>query len=127
MQVIHFREGAGTPFWGGEHSGVSFISLLHGTGHAHVPCLHLAKGARIDNPGLTHDDALLVVQGRVFLSPHRTGAHLRLPLGVGMAMRARERFDLWSAEGGVAILIECSSLEATDVAISTPQRISGQR
>ena len=124
MQFIHFTEGAGDPLWGSGSRNVWFVPLAQSDEGTHVSCLHLAKGAMLNSLSLPSESAVLVIQGRASIFTD----HSRLDCsgGVGAMLKAHERLRIESEEGAIVRLIECRGLEATDIAISTPQRIAGQ-
>jgi hypothetical protein len=124
MRVIHFTQGAGDSLWGNGSRGVSFVPLLEGDAATYVGCLHLSSGAVLDETALESTYALLIVQGRATL---RDPCCIRLSGGMGIVMQPGERFRLDSSCGAIILLVECPDLEATEIAISTPQRIMGQR
>ena len=124
MRVIHFTEGACDPLWGAKQPGVGFAPLLEGEGPTQIGCLHLSSGAAFDKAALENACALLIIQGKVVL---REPCWLRLGGGVGIVMERGERFRLESEQRAVVLLVESRGLEATEIAISTPERIAGQR
>jgi hypothetical protein len=67
MDVIHFTLGATDPLTAFDASGVGFLPLTEGRGDSRLGCAHLALGATIASPSLTHVVSLLVVHGRVTL------------------------------------------------------------
>lgn len=124
MRVIHFTVGAGDPLWGAGVSGVDFVPMLTGDSAFQLGCLHLSKGAVSNRPAPEHACALLVVQGlATLLDPCR----IDLSGGMGIVVQRGEGIRLESRDGAVLLVLECAELEATEVAISTPERISGQR
>jgi len=124
MRVIHFTVGAGDPLWGTGASGVDFVPMLTGDSAFQVGCLHLEKGAVADRLAPEHSCALLVVQGTAtLLDPDR----IDLSGGMGIVVQRGENIRMESRGGAVLLIVESVGLEATEVAISTPDRISGQR
>jgi len=124
MRVIHFTVGAGDPLWGAGARGVDFVPMLTGDSAFQLGCLHLEKGAMSNRPAPEHACALLVVQGTAtLLDPCR----IDLIGGMGIALQRGENIRMESRGGAVLLIVESAGLEATEVAISTPDRISGQR
>lgn len=124
MRVIHFTQGAGDSLWGRGVSGVSFVPLLESGAATHVGCLHLSRGAVLDETALESTYALLIVQGKATL---RDPCCITLSGGVGIVIQPGEHFRLDSSRGAIILLVECADLEVTEIAVSTPQRITGQR
>jgi hypothetical protein len=125
MQVMHFTAGAGDPLWDPRSRGVGFVPIAQNDAGTHIACLHLSTGAKLDRRSLPCEGALLVIQGEAAVTTDV--CRLDLLAGVGIALKAREWFCAESKEGAVLLLIECRGLEATDIAVSTPDRIRGQR
>jgi hypothetical protein len=126
MQAIHFTEGATDPLLAFGSERVQFVPLADGSGDTHGSCLYLDAGAQIAQPPSTHDCALLIVHGQMIFAGERGVPRLDLSPGVGLVMKAGERYTLESAKGGIVLLIESDSLTANERGISTPERIMGQ-
>ena len=126
MQVIHFTEGATDPLKGFGAQSVRFVSLAAGGGDTHLSCLYVDAGARIDQPSTSHDCASLLVHGQGIFAGE-FGLRLDLSAGVGLVLKAGERYRLESARGGILLLVESAVLAATKRGLSTPSRIMGQR
>ena len=127
MKIIHFTEGVTNELAEFNSRGARFVPLADGDGDTHVSCIHLAAGAEISAPPLTHDSALLIVHGSVTVVVADSGAHLELSSGVGMVVEINEGYALKSSFGAILIVVESGWLEATELGISTPARIAGQR
>lgn len=127
MQVVHFTEGAADPMWGSCSRSTRFVPLVDGEGDTHVSCLHLIAGGSVFVPSVTHDCAVLIVQGHVIVTSTTVHGRIDLYAGVGFVVRAPESYSLETQEGAIAILIETQRLEATECGISTPARVMGQR
>ena len=126
MQIIHFTEGATDELEGFQARDVRSVPLADGSGDTHLTCLHLSPKAYIWDPPITHSRALLVVSGRVtviFLN----GGRAWLSGGVGVIIDAGDRYSVESEQGAIIIAVECKELTPTERAISTPERIMGQR
>jgi hypothetical protein len=124
MKVIHFTAGAGDALWGHGNRKVGFVPLLQTGAGAHVGCIHLEKNSHWPEQCFENECALLVIQGKAVVWTH---CRLDMSAGVGIAFEPHERFSVDSEEGAILLLMECKGLEATEVAISTPARIMGQK
>jgi hypothetical protein len=126
MQIIHFTEGATDRLEGFQARHVRSVPLADGSGDTRLTCFHLSPKAHILDPPITHSNALLVVSGRVtvlFLN----GGRAFLSAGVGVVIDAGDRYSIESEKGAIIIAVECKELTPTECAISTPERIMGQR
>jgi hypothetical protein len=90
MKIIHFKEGATTELAEFNSRGARLVPLADGDGDTHVSCIHLAAGAEISAPPLTHDCALLIVHGSVTVIVASSDAHLELSSGVAMVVEIDE-------------------------------------
>ena len=126
MQIIHFTEGATDGLEGFQASDVRSVPLADGSGDTHLTCLHLSPKAYILDPPITHSHALLVVSGRVTVLFVNDGRAF-LSAGVGVVIDAGDRYSIESETGAIIIAVECKELTPTERAISTPERIMGQR
>jgi hypothetical protein len=128
MKVIHFTHGATDALNAGFRAiGVGSVSLADGAGDTHVTCLHFVPGATILAPPVTHDSALLIVYGQVDVLPD-AGGRASLSAGMGVVIEAGQHYSVKSQAGAaIAIAVESRRLQATAQAISTPERIMGQR
>lgn len=127
MQVIHFTRGAADPLEGFDARETALVNLANGEGTSQISCLHLGPGAQILEPPTTQDCTLLLVHGRMTVTAADSGMRLALEAGVGVTVKAGERYTLESTTGAVAIAVDAQSLEPTVAGISTPSRIAGQR
>lgn len=127
MQVIHFTRGAADPLDGFRARETALVNLANAEGASQISCLHLAPGAQILDPPVTHDCALLLVHGRMTIVATETGMRLALEAGVGVTAEAGERYTLESATGAVVIAIDAERIAPTATGISRPARIAGQR
>ncbi len=125
MQVIHFTQGATDWLTGFSARRSRSVSLATGTGDTHLGCLHLMPGARIDEPPITHDCALLVVHGQVLVLED-VGSRVILSRGTGTVMKAGSRYQMESERGAIVLTFESKRLAATLQGISSPDRIAGQ-
>jgi hypothetical protein len=126
MQIIHFTEGATDGLEGFQARDVRSVPLVRGSGATRLTCLHLFPKAYLLDAPITDAHALLVVSGRmtvVFLH----GARAFLSAGVGVFIDAGDRYSIESETGAIIIAVECKELAPTERAISTPERIIGQR
>ena len=126
MQIIHFTQGATDELSGFRALGVGSVPLADGSGDTHVTCLHFCPGAKILAPPVTHDSALLIVSGEVNVV-FDVGGRAHLSAGMGVITDAGQHYSLESRTGAIAIAVESQRLQATVRAISTPERIMGQR
>jgi hypothetical protein len=126
MQIIHFTEGATDGLEGFQARDVRSVPLVHGSGDTRLTCLHLSPKAYILDAPITDAHALLVVSGRVtvvFLD----GGRAWLSGGMGVVIAAGDRYSIESEPGAIILAVECKEMAPTDRAISTPERIMGQR
>jgi hypothetical protein len=128
MRVVHFTEGATDPLHGFRAHGVRFVPLADGAGddETYVSCLHFEPGGWISDPPATRDAALLVVQGAVIVVGRKPTMRADLSPGVGIVVDADARYRVESDGGAVVMLVEAERLEATDLGMSSPERIWGQ-
>lgn len=91
-----------------------------------LTCLHFLPGGKVLAPPVTHDSALLIVSGKVDVLLD-AGDRASLIGGMGVVIKSRQHHSLHSPTGAVAIAVESGRLQATQEAISTPERIMGQR
>jgi hypothetical protein len=127
MRVIHFTEGAADRLQGFGSKGVRFLPLADGSGESHIGCVHLAPGATIEAPSLTHAAALLVVHGRVSIKNEDPFIKIQVHAGMGCVFERHEPYSLQCATGAVLLIVESHELKAHRRGISTPGRIAGQR
>ena len=128
MRVVHFTEGATDPLHGFRAHGVKFVPLADGAGHneTHVSCFHFEPGGWISDPPVLRDAAIFVVQGAVTVMGQKPAIRLDLSPGVGIVVDADARYRVESDGGAVLMLVEAERLEATDLGMSSPERIWGQ-
>ena len=127
MRVIHFTHGATDSLNGSFRAlGVTSVSLAEAAGDTQVTCLHFVPGGKVLAPPVTHDSALLIVSGKVDVLLD-AGDRASLTGGMGVVIKSRQHYSLHSPTGAVAIAVESGRLQATQEAISTPERIMGQR
>jgi hypothetical protein len=126
MRFIHFTEGATDLVLGLNARRVRSVPLARGDGFSNITCLHLLPGSSLTDAATEQDCALLVVSGRV-LATGDIGGHIDLSGGMGIVLRAGERYSLESSKGAILIVVEAKHLNPTPEGISTPQRIMGQR
>lgn len=127
MHVANFTEGATDPLREFRAQRARFVPLADGDGDTHVSCLYLDAGAQISDPPSSHDCALLIVHGELIYSSEPTAPRLQALAGMGLVIKAGERFTLESPKGAIVVLIESDLLAANERGISTPERIRGQR
>lgn len=126
MRVIHFTHGATDPLWN-PASGARQVALADGYGVTHVSCLHLEPRARIPEAPTGAATALLPVYGYgVLWTHHPHEMRLNISPGAGYIFEAGCRYSLESRTAMICLLVESTTLEATDAGISTPERIMGQ-
>jgi hypothetical protein len=106
--------------------GVTSVSLAEADGDTHVTCLHFVPEGQVLAPPVTHDSALLIVSGKVDVVPD-AGGRASLTGGMGVVIEAGQYYSLHSPTGAIAIAVESARLQATAAAVSTPERIMGQR
>lgn len=94
MRVTHFTEGATDLLAGFDASAARLVALADGEGDTYVSCLHLGAGARIAEPPVTHDFALLVVH----VGARRSRSAPRSDAG-GLVPEADERYTLEMPRG----------------------------
>ena len=128
MRVVLFTEGATDPLRGFRAHGVKFVPLADGAGHneTHVSCFHFEPGGWISDPPVLRDAAIFVVQGAVTVMGQKPAIRLDLSPGVGIVVDADARYRVESDGGAVLMLVEAERLEATDLGMSSPERIWGQ-
>jgi len=126
MRVIHFTEGATDWLNGFRARFARSVPLASGEGETYLGCLHLMRGARINDPPETHDCALLVVHGEVVVSEDH-GGRADLSCGMGVVIEANVPYHLESERGAIVLTVEARRLVPTAQGISTPERIAGQR
>ena len=128
MDVIHFTKGATDPLLGFRAHDIGFVPLADGAGadETYVSCLHLGAGGWVSDPPSMRDSAILIVQGTATFTLGKPRMRLKLVPGVGVVVNADDRYRLESDLGAIVIVIESECLEATELAISTPDRICGQ-
>jgi hypothetical protein len=127
QSLIHFTHGATDPLDSFDAKGVRFLPLADGAGDSHVSCAHLAPGATIESPSLTHAAALLVVHGRVTITHHETLTKIQVHAGMGCVFKQDEPYSLRSDTGAIVLIVESEELTAHPRGISNPERIAGQR
>lgn len=126
MQIIHFTEGATDWLEGFQAINVRSVPLADGSGETRLTCFHLYPKAYVFDPPTTHANVLLVVSGHVtvlFLN----GSRAWLSGGMGVVIDPDDRYSIESEHGAIIIAVECDELTPTRRAISTPERIMGQR
>jgi redox-sensitive bicupin YhaK (pirin superfamily) len=101
--------------------------LATGHGDSHVSCLHLAPGASIPEPSLTHAAALLIVHGKVTVAMTAPTSKIDIHAGMGCVFEQEEPYSISSEAGAIVIIIESEQLVTNRRGISTPERIAGQR
>lgn len=128
MRVVHFTEGATDPLHGFRAHGVRFVPLVDGAGHdeTYVSCIHFEPGGWISDPPVLRDAAVFVVQGVVTVVGRKPTIRLELSPGVGVVVDADARYRVESDGGAVVTLVEAERLAATDLGMSSPERIWGQ-
>ena len=127
MRVIHFTHGATDSLDGSFRAlGVTSVSLAEAAGDTHVTCLHFVPGGKVRAPPVTHDSALLIVSGKVSVLLD-AGDPASLSAGMGVVIEAGQHYVLDSPTGAIAITVHSPRLQATAQAVSTPERIMGQR
>jgi hypothetical protein len=124
MRVIHFTHRAADPLESFGASGTSFLPLADAEGGTHISCLYLAMNGKIDSPSITIAAALLVVHGRVTVTPFHD-ATIDFFAGMGAIFQPNEPYTLLSDAGAILLIVESVQLTAHDRAISTPRRIEG--
>ena|ERR1700722_438368 len=127
MRVIHFTHGATDSLDRSFRAlGVTSVWLAEAAGDTHVTCLHFVPGGQVLAPPVTHDSTLLVVSGEVNVELE-VGGSASLSGGMGVVIEAGRHYSMQSPTGAIAIAVESQQLQATAAAISTPERIMGQR
>lgn len=127
MRVIHFTHGATDSLDRSFRAlGVTSVWLAEAAGDTHVTCIHFVPGGKVLAPPATHDSALLIVSGNVNVELD-SGANASLSAGMGVVLETGRHYSLQSPTGAIAIAVESQQLQATAAAISTPERIMGQR
>jgi hypothetical protein len=86
------------------------------------PC----AGGKVLAPPVTHDSALLIVSGKVGVLLD-AGDRASLSGGMGAVIEAGQHYAPQSETGAIAITVQSPRLQATAQAVSTPERIMGQR
>jgi hypothetical protein len=126
MDVIHFTHGATDPLESPGARGAHFLPLADGEGDAHIGCVHLDPGARVESPSLAHAAALLVVYGRITVTADASGKIAWLSGGMGCVLKREEAYSLKTETGAIVLVVEADTLAAHPRGISTPERINGQ-
>jgi len=127
MRVIHFTHGATESLNSSFRAlGVTSVSLADADGDTHITCLHFVRGGKVLAPPATHDSALLIVSGKLELL-FDAGDRATLTGGMGVVIEAGQHYSMQSGIGAIVIAVESRRLQATAQAISTPERIMGQR
>ena len=127
MRVIHFTHGATDSLDARFRAlGVTSVSLAEAAGDTHVTCLHFVPGGKVLAPPVTHDSTLLIVSGKVSVLLD-AGDRASLSGGMGVVIEAGQHYVLDSPTGAIAITVHSPRLQTTAQAVSTPERIMGQR
>ena len=127
MRVIHFTHGATDSLDSSFRAlGVTSVSLADAAGDTHVTCLHFVPGGKVLAPPVTQDSALLIVSGKVDVVPD-AGGRATLSGGMGVVIEAGQHYSVHSPTGAIAITVRSPRLQTTAQAVSTPERIMGQR
>jgi hypothetical protein len=129
LDVIYFTEDAAEPLRGVHESRTALVALIEGCGDIDVSCLHLSPGAQICDLSITHDRAVLVLQGAlVALAGAPRGGCVDLSPGMGVVLKPGERFQVIECPGGaVLLLVEAQWLDASRVGAAPARRVAGRR
>lgn len=125
MQVIHFTEAAADPLQVFQARETRLVNLANADGPCQVSCLHLAPGAQVLEPPVTHASTLLLVYGQMLITQIDIGLPLTLTTGVGVTLAVGERYTLESKTGAIIVIVEAPHLKPTEAGISRPGRLFG--
>ena len=83
----------------------------------------LMRQSLVDDHRILH--LYLRMEGR--LAIEKSNLDWKIAMRLGVVIKSRQHHSLHSPTGAVAIAVESGRLQATQEAISTPERIMGQR
>jgi hypothetical protein len=129
LDVIVFTEGTAERLPHFQENRAALVALIEGCGDIDVSCLHLSPGAQLCDLSITHDRAVLVLQGElVAMAGAGRGGRVGLSPGMGVVLKPGERFQVTECpSGGVLLLVEAQWLDATRAGVSSSHRVSGER